>query len=501
MRDIKDLTAETTSYELFTHVYWQVVTRHLRSFSDLVNYLECVEEGARKDYVLQSAFPLIREIYWGFFRDLNPKSYPVLWGQLALPNSDYPFGGELKLSMSITDIYCAFIDIHGYTEFSKNRNDATLLRLLDDCIEEDVKALCRENNVIGNRARGDEIILIGISAYDVVNSVVLIADYFGERKLTGKREFVKRRRGEFNKLPDLSVSAGIAGGRKYTSLVITKAGDLSGTVVNTAARLQSRANRFSSAATRILTTQNVRLKYESDTAKRYAPMFTPSQMAFLDVGYFSFKGLDMRITEILVDKAVMHRLEYKESLVRFLDAVENNRWTESVFLELADLMIEVCKAMPKFELSSPENKDVSERGESGNTVVIRRLNEAAERFSAGRDFSEALDALSDALRILEDVPGTDSFLLMYGEGVEAAYRKVCCAYDNHIEGYTEKNRKVLFLSDENAEFDRLCRAVRFHETMKSDLVGRVDAEKRRRLWNKLIKQMEPTLEDSLYLGK
>ena len=501
MRDIRELSAETTSYELFTHVYWQIVTRRICGFSELVEYLKDVEEGTRKDYVLQSAFPLIREIHWGFFRDMNPKSYPVLWGQLSRPHPEYPFAGDLKLSMSITDIYCAFIDIHGYTEFSKSRNDATLLRLLDVCIEEDVKALCRENNVVGNRARGDEIILIGTSAYDVVNSVVMIADYFGTRRLTGKKELVQKRRGELNKLPDLSISAGIAGGRKYTSLVITKAGDLSGTVVNTAARLQSRANRVSSTTTRILAAQNVRLKYEAEAAKRYAPMFTASQMAFLDVGHFAFKGLEMRITEVLIDETEMHRLQYRDNLGRFLDALWNHRWTDAIFLELCDLLAEACRAMPGFALPEPEKKAAGGRSESGNSAVTGLLLSAGELFGTVRDFAAAMDALRRAVRILADVPGVDPFLLIYAEAVEAEYRRIHEAYDKHIEAYTEKNRNNLFRPEEHAEYDRLRRVVSVHETMRTDLIGRIDSEKRRSLWHRLVKQMEPTLDDALYLGK
>ena len=334
VRALSELTDGTSSYELFTHVYWQIVTREITSFTELADYLKAVEEGRRKEYVLKAAFPLIREIHWGFFRELNATSHPVLWGQLTRPHPKYDFAGELKRSMTITDIYCAFLDIHGYTALSKSSRDAPLLRLLDLCIETDVKTICRDNHVIGNRARGDEIILIGTSAYDIVNTVTMIADYFGEQRLIRDSALVRKRRGDRLKLPPLSISAGVAGGKKYDSLIITAGGDLSGPVVNLAARLQSRANRISVDSSQILVTETVRMKYQAEAKALFAPMFSASQMAFLDVGSFSFKGVDVRITELLFNPEEMYRLEYGEALERFLDALAGGNWHEQVFTVL-----------------------------------------------------------------------------------------------------------------------------------------------------------------------
>ncbi len=499
MRDIKDCTDSTSSYELFTHIYWQIVTRRITGFPELVDYLAHLDEGPRKQYVLQTAFPLIREIHWGFFRELNTKTYPVLWEQLIRPHPVYPFAGELKRSITITDIYCAFVDLHGYTAFSRNTKDAPLLRLLDVCIEDDVKQICRDNHVLSNRARGDEIILIGTSSYDVLNSVGMIADYFGERRFTEKMEIVHRRQRDRLKLPEMTISAGIAGGKKYTSLVITATGDLSGTVVNTAARLQSRASIISAENSRILTTQNVRVKYAAEASSQYAPVFTDSQLAFLDVGPFSFKGVEIRLTEVLMNPGEMYRLEYQEQLDQFVEALKNEHWHDSVFITLAKLIVQAFKVMPKFEVELSE--DSEGLTSLSNAVIIRLTLAALDRFETGKDYSRAIADLVRALRHLERIPGVDHFLLLYCKAVLEEYQHVQEAYNRQILLFTEKNRSRLFSSDENRRYEDAKMNASKYERMKANLDERIDADKRKSLWHRLVKDIKPSLTESLYLGK
>ncbi len=488
MRDLSDLTDSTSSYELFTHIYWRVVSREIGEFSELVEYLGKVEDGRRKDYVLKAIFPLIREIHWGFFRELNAVSHPVLWGQLTRPHAKYSFAGELKRSITITDIYCAFIDIHGYTALSKSSKDAPLLRLLDVCIETDVKIICRDNHVIGNRARGDEIILIGTSAYDVLNTVLMIADYFGDKRLIGDSEIVRKRRNDRLKLPPLNISAGMAGGKKYDSLVITAGGDLSGPVVNLAARMQSRANRISSESSQILVTETVRIKYQAEASKQFATMFSSSQMEFLDVGPFAFKGVEVRITEVLFMESDMYRLEYAKALDAFLYALEGGSWHELIFASLSELIVSACSAMPAFSVGG------------GNAAVKSLAGRGADKFKAG-DYSSALKALTGTFEVLNQVDRVDHFLLLYIEAAIGEYHRIFTSYDTFIGNFVEANRATLFNSTENADYDRAISYSTKSEKMRAILIARVDINKRMKLWRRLAKELNPSLESSLYLGK
>lgn len=489
MRDLTELTDQTTSYEIFTHVYWRIVTREITDFSSLVKYLKPVEEGSRKDYVLKMSFPLIREIHWGFFRELNARTWPKLWGELTRPHHRYDFAGELKRSMTITEIYCAFIDIHGYTALTRSSKDAPLLELLDICIETDVKEICRDNHVIGNRARGDEIILIGTTSYDVVNTVLSIADYFGEKSLPGNLTFVRRRRADRLKLPPLSISAGIAGGKKYDSLLITAGGDLSGPVVNLAARLQSQANNMTSDFCQILVTQTVRMKYETEAGKQFAPMFSASQLAFLDVGTFAFKGVEVSITEVLFNREEMHRLAYEPALEGFLATLGKEAWQDAVFLALCSLIVAVCDAMPSFTIDGATNAGVKSLA-----------RQSADIFEAG-DFTRALNSVSRAVGYLVKVPEIDYFLRLYIEAAVEEYRRIFDSYNSMITRFVEDNRTTLISSLDYVEYEKARSNSTRLEQFRSLLISKVPADKRQKLWVRLTKDLAPSLKEALYLGK
>ena len=124
-----------------------------------------------------------------------------------------------------------------------------MLDMLDAMMQEVVPRIAAKVGVVSRRAHGDEILLLGPSAPDLLEATLLIMDYFSSRRRLS--EDLQRSRGKFDViLPGFQLSAGIAGGQKYTPLIITKDGDISGDIVNTAARLQARAGKFPPTETR-----------------------------------------------------------------------------------------------------------------------------------------------------------------------------------------------------------------------------------------------------------
>ncbi len=147
--------------------------------------------------------------------------------------------------MSIPDIYLGLLDIHGYTRYcQEKKRNMSMVDLLDRMIYEDVKAICSETGVVSKRAQGDEILILGASASDVLKSTLQIIDYFNTQGRSFKNTILSKKL-PGTVLPKFQISAGIAGGQKFTPLVITRNGDISGDIVNTAARLQAKANRVS----------------------------------------------------------------------------------------------------------------------------------------------------------------------------------------------------------------------------------------------------------------
>jgi hypothetical protein len=228
-------------------------------------------------------------------------------------------------------------------------------------------------------------------------------------------------------------------------------------------------------------------------------VFSERQLAFLDVGAFCFKGVEVRLSEILMDPGEMYRLEYQEQLNQFLEALKHDHWHDSVFTSFARLLVQACKAMPGFEVRLPE--DDEGLSSLSNATIINFTLTALERFETGKLFSEAVNSLSRALRHLDKVPGLDHFLLLYSEAVMDQYRKIHDAYNRQIALFLEKNRNRLFSTDENKKYQDAKVNASLYEMMQAKLNGRVDSDKHKNLWHRLIKELKPSLAESLYLGK
>jgi class 3 adenylate cyclase len=500
MRDIKEYSENTNPYELFTHIYWCIINRKITLVSELEAYLTEVPDGNTKEYVFKSAFRLIKEMHWGFFGDLDPNNYPFLWKQLTLPHKNYPSVGELKRSMSITDIYTAFVDIHGYTAFCQTHGrHISMLQLLDSCIENDIRQICQENHVMGNRARGDEIIMVGTSAYDVVNTVVMIADYFGDRKLTRDTEIVKKRSGQTVKLPRLTISAGIAGGKKYAAMIITAAGDLSGSVVNTAARLQGRANKIANNKSHILTTTQVVFGYKKALANQSHPPFSEQDVAFLELGPVGFKGVELRLAEVVIEPDQMYRKAYISYLEKHIEALQSRSWSDKVFTTLSDLIIAAAKTIPPFEITLPEAQD-GLLSVSNETIIIK-MSKINERVMLQKDYSTFIRDLKALGELLSQIENFDHAILLYLQTAIDGYSSIMDIYKKHITSYSEKNKETLFGMEEIRKFDNAKMSSMVYDMMKEEMTKRIEPDKRKALWRRLAKDLSGEVESMPYLAK
>ena len=127
---------------------------------------------------------LIRKINWGFFNNLDKELYPKLWTQFVTENQKYNFAGDLKLSLSIADIYIAMLDIHGYTKFcEENKNNLSKMHALDDLMQNKVSQVTRFYNVISHRKQGDEIIMVCPSATDALSATLAIIGVLSKKRL------------------------------------------------------------------------------------------------------------------------------------------------------------------------------------------------------------------------------------------------------------------------------------------------------------------------------
>ena len=111
MNKIEEFNQSTSKYELYTHLSEKIVSGEIKTFSEIFTYAKNVNFEKVHDHkkILKGLFDLIRKINWGFFNNLDKELYPKLWSQFVTENQKYNFAGDLKLSLSIADIYIAML--------------------------------------------------------------------------------------------------------------------------------------------------------------------------------------------------------------------------------------------------------------------------------------------------------------------------------------------------------------------------------------------------------
>lgn len=319
---------------LLLQLYEDVISGELTTFDELKKSVSKFKASTELRRCLFRAFELQRKLHWGFFQDLTPKAFPELWKAIVITDRQFKFGGDLKRFMSIPDIYLGLLDIHGYTKYcnDKKRN-MSMIDLLDRMIYEDVNAICAEAGVISKRAQGDEILVIGPSAGVVLKSVLQIMNYFNTQGRSFRNTVLSKKL-PGTVLPKFQISAGIAGGQKFTPLIITRDGDVSGGIVNTAARLQAKADKISPDKNRIMITSHVYQKLQ--TAENEKPDEAFDSIDFFNIGTVEFKGVSLNVYDIVFLPEEEYRLELRDSMETLYGSLDKKMWKTRILKDALD---------------------------------------------------------------------------------------------------------------------------------------------------------------------
>lgn len=498
MKDINEYKKETTVYELSTHIYETIINGKIKTFSELKDYTSRIPKGSQLQIILMNAFKLIRSLHWGFFKNIDYSSYPKVWKKIVIPDKDYKYAGNLKRNMTISSIYIAMLDIHGYTQFCKQNNrNLSMLQLLDNFMQGDISKISQEYNVVSRRARGDEIILIGTTGAEIINSVLSIIDYFGKRKIIQNDELSKSRPGIKIMLPDMYITAGIAGGRIYTPLIITEDGDISGDIINTAARLQTRANQISPTDTRVIITRHVRYQYLKE--KKDLTGSKDSDLQFFNSGTIDFKGTSISLYYLLFQKKDFYILNYQKEILDLYKSIDNQLWKNMVFPNLLKLLIKVLLSMPGFKISV-----INEQGNTQylkNSEIISLCKKSLNYYSIEKDYSEALNLMGTVLVKLEKIPSMDSLVYQYSRDIYDIYNKILEKYNIEIEKMLELRIDKILSVDERKTYNLVKKHFYIYENLRTQVRISSDLGNRKALWYKIIENETEKLEINIYSGK
>ncbi|MDR1596758.1 MAG: hypothetical protein LBR99_03535, partial [Treponema sp.] len=115
MKDLTEYRDTTSEEELFSFFYDKILSREISAFSSLKEFAGPVLKDKRAYPVIMRCFELIRRLYWGFFSGMTLGTHRKLWRELVIPDKDFPDAGDLKRTISISNLYISMMDIHGYT--------------------------------------------------------------------------------------------------------------------------------------------------------------------------------------------------------------------------------------------------------------------------------------------------------------------------------------------------------------------------------------------------
>ena len=462
------------------------------TFEALRQYTSALPENQRTATILRKAFDLQRKLYWGFFKGIGPETYSRVWNQVVVGDRSYPFAGDLKRYNNISDIYMGLIDIHGYTRFChKNRSNMSMLDTLDHMLQEDVPQIASSLGVVTRRARGDEILLLGASAEDVLETVLRIMDYFS--KGARMAESAKLKAKADAPFPEFQISAGIAGGQKYTPLVITRDGDLSGDIVNTAARLQARADKISPEHNKILVTTQAHQKIRTRTDKGQRSLI--EDVNFFNTGNIEFKGISIAVYDVIFNDRDAYRMTYREAMETLYESLDQGMWKSRIFEDSMSLFSRIITNIPDHVCACADANTTRDLRKSGFLV---RIKNALELFRAV-SFERAIvvfGELVDDFALLRDV---DEFALEYLSSIQKNYTMLLSSFVDNLDREIEGRPEALFAPTELQSFVTL----RKHSGMfeKAMEVARTRVRGRKAIWYRVADEAAPALTVSIQSKK
>jgi hypothetical protein len=286
-------------------------------------------------------------------------------------------------------------------------------------------------------------------------------------------------------LPEFQISAGIAGGQKYTPLVITMDGDLSGDIVNTAARLQARANKISPNFNRILITIHVYQKLknieDSEETKHL------KSIDYFNSGTVEFKGVKIPVYDTVFLNKDAYRLAYRDSMEGLYEALDGGMWKAKIFEQCLDVAARVVTHLPKIAL---KNKNIFQERTIDKTKLLERIKNTLELFR-GEKYEKAVGGLGAIVQDFAQIEDMDELALEYLQEIYKNYKTLVAQFIENLDKEVTQNLDQIYTPKEKENYSIL---LKHYETFpKVQDAARQRLRSRKSLWYKLAESSK-TLE-------
>jgi hypothetical protein len=375
-----------------------------------------------------------------------------------------------------------------------------MLHALDMAINSDIYKICARCGVVSHRERGDEIVLAAASATDALTATLCIIDYFARTKVVNDPAVPTARSGDFAALPEFKISAGISGGNTSIPLIVTADGDLSGFLLNIAARLQVRANELSPNNSRVMVSRQVFLNFTKENAQEKCTLAKNNAVYFFDTGTIKFKGALLPTCEVVFAEKELYKKEIAAEMQNLYSSIKEALWEQRIFQNLMELISKSVSAMPPFKVIP--NKPVEHLTPPIRNESVEKLCRIALKvYNDEEDYSVAVALLHDLINILEKVPQYDHLILDYLKGITEKYDSILKSFQASIDKEIDEKASSIFSS----KFLKIYVQAKKYNSIYEQLIllGRKskDLTKKKTLWYNLIKTYREKLAFTLYSGK
>jgi hypothetical protein len=480
-------------------LYDKIISRELSSFSALKEFAQPVLKDKRTHPVMMRAFELIQRLYWGFFSGMTNATHRKLWRELVIPDQDFPEAGDLKRTISISNLYISMLDIHGYTKFCQDsRKNLSMLHTLDRTINKAIRRISDQCQAVSQRERGDEMVLISATAVDAITATIAIIDYFGNTNYLKDPAISINRGGNTEFLPTLKISAGITGGNTSIPLIITESGNLSGFLLNTAARLQTRANELSPRESRVMITKQVALSYARENSFVKSNLAKNDVVYCFDTGMIEFKGVQLPTCEVVFKTEERHKEHFSDEMNKLFASTRDGLWEQRVYMDLMELLAKTAAVMPPFavNLRFPINGMVT----VDNNAIKALCQRGAEAY-AKEEYSLAVRTLKQFTLLLDQIPGYDRLILDYVRGITDKYDALLKMYETALNREVEEKAQSIFTGNNLKTYYAAKNAASVYDELRSRGRKSPALTPKRTRWINLIRQNQDDLEFTLYSGK
>lgn len=492
------MLSSASELKLFYHLSEKMMAGEFQTFSALIEYLDSLKLSFKADAVIEQSFTLFKDLRWGFLKELSRSEYAKLWKELIIAHPMHPGAGDLKRNMSISNIYIAMLDIHGYTRFcQESKSNLSRLRKLDDFLHEGIRKIARGNSALANRERGDEIVVVASSATDCIKTTLEIINTFSKQGVV-KDHAVARTRSDYSiVLPDFKVTAGIAGGNLTTPLIITESGLLSGFLLNTAARLQTLANELSPKDSKIITTHSVYSSFLKENKVVKSDLFAKKLLKFFNAGTVSFKGTKVSCCEILFNPKEQYRMNYNPALLSLLESLRQELWKGRVFTDAIELVQQACQAMPSF------TADLHLRGERRKITnqSIADLAEQARQHYTHDEYPAAIDCLSQITELVEQITEFDRLVVRYLNEISQRFDLLAKEFQKRLEGEILTKLDVIFEPRYKTVYGKAREYIDTYEKLKAFAMNSKALGNKKSTWYSLVEDKKKQLKLQFYSGK